>query len=565
MQKINLDRIATFDIESNHWIDFEVLGFFDGAGYWTYARIDSFLQRLENKIYNGFSIFAHNGGKFDFLFLMEPMMRRGWTMSISERNGRVMVIEVDTGKSRFSFFDSYSILPSSLASLCVAFGVEHQKEKFDFRRQRVRRNDPKILKRLENDCKGLFEILQSFYSSEYIHNPQVTIASQALDTFKNIFLKSDVLTLPAEHEDIFRECFYAGGRVEVFKGWGRGVRSYDVNSLFPFAMLEPMPVGECSRVRSYKKGLIGFYCVDIASTPDWYISPLLVKGEKNMFVKGRGRYYVSSAMIEFLLKEYGVRCKVNWGFTFRGGETILADYVNTFYKMKSENRGNAMYYIAKLFLNSLYGKFAQNREKFRIEKFDGQTNFIAMEGEIAQKLHLVLVPHRSQSRFILPYLSAWITDLARLYHFKLMREHEQDMFYCDTDSLFTSARYPTGDNIGELSYKGTFQGCFLNSKTYALKSTDGEEVKFKGFNAEEFRFADFMNVMKKKTASLSQRTERILTYRQCLTRVNGITHERGAFLKLVQQEKESSCDYDKRQMIRSKKFIFDTRPFDFHD
>lgn len=564
MQKINVDRIATFDIESNHWVDFEVLGFFDGETYKTFSRLDKFLEYLETgKRYNGWSIFAHNGGKFDFLFLIEPMMRRGWTFSISERQGRVMVLEVKAKRSKFSFFDSYSLLPSSLADLCKAFGVPHQKETFDFSRHRVSKSDPKLMKRLENDCKGLREILLSFYGSDYITNPQVTIASQALDTFRNSF-GADVVSLPAEHEDVFRESFYAGGRVEVYKGWSKGVRSYDVNSLFPYAMLEPMPVGDCRKVRTYKPGLIGFYKVRIRTTPNWYITPLLVKGDKNMFVKGAGEYFISSRMLEYLKLEYGVRCEVEWGFVFSGAEPILRDYVNTFYKLKAENRGNAMYYIAKLFLNALYGKFAQNRDKYRIETFNGQNNFIVMEGEIAQRLHLVLIPHRSQSRFILPYLSAWITDLARLYHFRLMQEHPRDMFYCDTDSLFTTARYPVGDKIGQLSYKGTFEGCFLNSKTYALRNSTSEEIRFKGFNASEFRFRDFMNLLKGKTKTLMQTTERILTYRQCLTRVNGITYDRGLFLKLVNQEKESACDYDKRLMVKSDRFIFDTKPFDFH-
>ena len=36
---------------------------------------------------------------------------------------------------------------------------------------------------------------------------------------------------------------YYGGIVEVFRMYGKNLKLYDVNSLYPYSMLEKMPVG----------------------------------------------------------------------------------------------------------------------------------------------------------------------------------------------------------------------------------------------------------------------------------------------------------------------------------
>ena len=109
----------------------------------------------------------------------------------------------------------------------------------------------------------------------------MTIASQALDTFKNRFLDNGYITkMKLKDENYFRENFYSGGRVEVFKGYGENVNVYDVNSLFPHSMLNEMPCGEYVKVREYKKGMIGFYEIEMNFPVSEYISPLLLKTDK---------------------------------------------------------------------------------------------------------------------------------------------------------------------------------------------------------------------------------------------------------------------------------------------
>lgn len=553
-------KYATFDIESKNWVDFEVLGFFDGDTYWKFEKISDFINHLNRKAYSGLRIYAHNGGKFDFLFILEELLDRSWIKKIIERQGRIICIRCDTGKVQFTFADSYALLPQSLRSLSDSFGPEHKKLEMDYRK--VSKNDSKTLRYLENDCLCLYEIITLFFGSDYVEQPQLTIASQAMNTFRLRFCPSFVGRIELEDEDMIRERFYSGGRVEVYKGRGR-VNCYDVNSLYPTAMLNEMPSGKMIKTKKYHSGKIGFYEVNIKATPAWYISPLLIKGKKNFYVNGPGTYYLSSATIEYLRTEFSIRCSVVSGYVFSGRDDLFGDYVETFYKMKQGAEKNSVQYVlAKLFLNSLYGKFGAARWRDSVVPW---TDELQTWEDFDPRYGLVLVKEKSKSKFIMPFVASYITELARLYHFQLLNMYPEKMYYCDTDSLYTSADMNklVGTKIGQLSNDGTWNGLFLNSKCYALRERGKEKIRFKGFSTDSFDYGDFEKAS--RGLILTEERSRILSYRECFHRKEGIVRDRGKFLKTVVMKKEATGQYDKRLTFINKKTIFDTFPFQYSD
>lgn len=559
----------TYDVESNNWIDFEFLGLYDGNEFQKFDSIPMFLNHIDQKKFEGITFFAHNGGKFDDLFLIEPMYKKRWNVSILERGGRIILINVETLKGiSFKFADSIALMKSSQEKLAKAFGVKHQKVKFDFSKHRVSKRNKEIVRRCKNDCVGLYELLQTFYGQEFIHEPKLTIASQAMNTFLNKFTDAELVTLPAKYEDVFREHFYSGGRVEVYKGRGH-VFVYDVRSLYPTVMLEEMPTGDCKKVHTFDRERIGFYHVEIKSMPDFYISPFLVKKFKNIFPVGRGMYYCSSALLSYLKKQYGIRFNVLVGYVFKEKEHLFVDYVKYFYKMKSEHGKDAIGYISKLMLNSLYGKFNQRRENNTIEVFNGQNNFCMIEQEEAKKFHLCNVVKTNHAKFICPYIGSYITELARLYHWKLMQRDPQSVFYCDTDSVFTSNRKAfdplVGEKIGQLSFEGEFDGVFLGNKTYALQNKKTEKVVFKGFKAEDFSFDELEDALL-CNSSLTETHQHILSYKECLRRESDLDRKRGTFLKLVTTTKSTiPADYDKRKLFDSEQYVFNSKPFTYKE
>jgi hypothetical protein len=566
-----MEKVGIFDIESNEWNKFEVLGFFDGIEYSKFESINEFLNYVNKKKYDGYTIYAHNGGRFDFLFILERILKITNTFEMMERQSAIINIRSGLSKCNISFADSYALLPAKLIDLTKTFDVEHKKIEFDVTGHNSKK-DRRLLKYLENDCIGLYEVLEKFRQQKFIENPKLTIASQALDTFKNRFCRNEILQMPFQFEDDIRRNFYVGGRVEMYKCYGENLNYYDVNSLYPYAMNQPMPCGEVKPTRTYKKGYIGFYHVKIKNMPQLYISPLVVKKHvteeynKNFYVNGEGQYCISSAMIEYLQSEFNCRIQIESGFYFMEQQNLLSEYVDYFYKMKNDNKGKdaTLYYLSKLFLNSLYGKFAQKRKKDVVTFWNKNLKIFKT---FYPDLSLVMVERFSQNKFILPALASYITELARIHHFKLMNVAPNKMYYCDTDSLVSSHNYGkyVGTELGKLSYDGCFdEGVFLSPKSYALQNEKKEIVKFKGFNSAKITFKEMKDSLFKGLV-ITQTKQRLLSFRECLKRVNGIISDEGRFLKVVNSTKESNNNYTQRQIFKSSRYVFDTFPLQHNE
>lgn len=558
----NIPRFAVFDIEARLWINFEVLGFFDGERYACFKKpfrpaINRFLDYLDNPKNEGLWIYAHNGGGYDFKFLLEELLDRGWILpdGIIDRQGRLIRIAVKTRRgTQFTFVDSYALLNTSLKKLGETFDVEHKKKEIGYKS--ISSESPRTLAYLENDCQCLYEVLTAWFKMEYVYKRKMTIASQAMDTFQTGFTPGYIERMTLEDDEYVRENFYSGGRVEVFKGFGKSLHYYDVNSLYPFAMLQKMPRGKGRRTRTYHKGDIGFYEIEVKSTPDWYISPLIVKGKKNAFMAGPGEYFVSSNTIE-QLREEGVRWKVISGLKFSGAEYLFNDYVHFFYTMKEKAKTAGERWLAKYLMNTLYGKFGagQYRESVRFV-----WNVDSYDYMVSPEYGLCYVTEENKSRFIMPYLAAWVTDYARLYHYRLMSEHAHAMYYCDTDSLITTAHYPTGKKIGDLKLEGDYdRGVFLAPKTYALKNRTGEKVVFKGFSAENFSYRQLKTALLKERTLVERRT-RILGWKEAVKRKKDYIRKAGKFLILVRTKKTTDFNSKSRLHLSSTKYIFDSVP-----
>jgi hypothetical protein len=556
-------KFATYDIESRNWIHFVVLGFFDGKDYYIFHGkngIDKFLKHLNKKEYDGLVIYGHNAGKYDIYFLLDKLLNDYFVDSIIEVGSSIISLRAYLGKATVNFCDSYRLLPDSLEKILEAWNSKYKKVHIDFDNDEISIRNSKLMKHLENDVKGLYFVLEDFRNSEFVINGELklTIGSQALDTFSKKFLNAEIETLQYKDEENFRQKFYHGGRVEVFKGSGN-CYYYDINSLFPLAMLYEMPIGEYQKVRTYQKGAIGFYEVEVKRIPNFYIPPFLFSTNLgNYYVNGNGRYYVSSIMLEYLKSEYGIKFDIIRGWIFKKKEAILKDYVNYYYEIKKSNKGNSKGLIAKYFLNTLYGKFGQNRNKEVIKQLSPNlTNYASFDNDF----NLVLVIQKNKNKFILPHLATWITEIARFEHWKRMQEIGEDsIFYCDTDSIFTYRQVKTGKEIGDLKLEGYGKGYFLQPKTYV----HGDKVVFKGFSKmQELKNKIIEAFESKKEIKITQK--RLLSFRENLnlskeTKRN-IIDEVSPFLRLCEFTKTTEGLYSRRKIIPSNRFVFDSIAF----
>jgi hypothetical protein len=124
-----------------------------------------------------------------------------------------------------------------------------------------------IMVEVDNIIFGYYRINISSYP---------TIASLAISIFRSNFLENDNILVKsnAKLELAIRNSYY-GGRTEVFKPKGYHLYSYDFNSLYPYAMLQDIPVGQptFSLIKDLSK-IFGFVKVKVTS-PDNIFVPIL--------------------------------------------------------------------------------------------------------------------------------------------------------------------------------------------------------------------------------------------------------------------------------------------------
>jgi len=128
------------------------------------------------------------------------------------------------------------------------------------------------------DLKALHEVLRVMNRNIFLlfklqMTKSITITSLALKILYTNF-NNDKLLLPhILNKDIYQEIkkSYYGGRVEVYRPYGRKLYYYDVNSLYPFAAINKLPGLNASLVEYYDYNpdinkLFGFFYCKISTT-----------------------------------------------------------------------------------------------------------------------------------------------------------------------------------------------------------------------------------------------------------------------------------------------------------
>jgi len=246
---------------------------------------------------------------------------------------------------------------------------------------------------------------------------------------------------------------YYGGRAECFqRGEVKGAQIFDFNSMYPYALTFPYPTNGFEYVDRFidDDKRLGFYFVEGRYTSDLPFGILPVRQETRgglnlTFPLGKVKgYYASPELGTFL--EYG-RIENARGITFNKSEPIFKRYIDFIYcKKKRQQKGSPSYELYKLFMNSFYGKFAQQNDD------------------------------NSAGVMFDPYVAALITSYARNVLLRHMLR-TKNVLYVNTDSIITTDIFQTGSRLGELSREtsGLFTG--IRSRLFLIEK-NGRVLKF---------------------------------------------------------------------------------------
>lgn len=463
-----------------------IWGIFDRSnGFRYFYDTEEFIGYIRN--YGGI-IYFHNGGKFDIHLLLEFVDDQDDVMII---NGRIAKIKIGDSEIR----DSFLLLPVPLSA--------YKKDEIDYEimeenKRWLPENKKSICDYLEGDCVYLYEILEAQFAE---YGQKLTLATSAFDFWHKNF--SNLKLKPKSSKFFFQafKPYYYGGRVECFQ---KGIiekefQVYDINSAYPYAMLSEHPFGtECSITKTLPDGdtmqrcFIRFKGLSQGALPFRDISGQWAgKNTLNFFNDNIEREYFATGWELQTGIELG-KIKINKieKVTKFHNSINFADYANYFFKQKAELKGKdeARYLLAKLYLNSLYGKFGQSSEDHKdyslIDKshIQGYLNEgYTYEGEMG-KWALVSCPiEETKQKFYNVATAASVTGFVRAYLYKHVINCDSPI-YCDTDSLACNGfRGELGKELGQWENEGSFiRGAIGGKKLYAFEREKPEKGnKFK--------------------------------------------------------------------------------------
>lgn len=482
-------KYGVWDVEASDWWNLQVIGCFDGNDYFQFRDVPTFLDHILRWKYRDWRWFAHFGGRYDLNFVYDFLRNRTETkVSFYCSGSMVMAMDIRKGDCHARLCDSFRLLPASLRSLTVAFNVKHQKTNYDFSDMHYCRE---LLEYNEQDCRGLYEVLQQFFEQTGMMSE--TFASHSLKVWRKDFLK-EPLWKPHDRVSDFVRRSYHGGRVEVFKRKADHLNCYDVNSMYPFVMCSDLPMQYVAESRQLKENYYGFVEAEIV-VPNLYIPTLPVSREKLFFPIGRIQSVWTTEEL-FNAVKHGCKIQKIFRALYFRTAPILREFVSKLYQLK-KYADEPQRTIAKYLLNSFYGKFGQSPTKkvYVTERHAPERSWPILRPD-GTPSGFAYYERTSNAAYLLPHISSAVTSKARLH---LLNRLNERVYYCDTDSVFTTDTIETSKEIGEWSLVGEGECQFWQPKLYKFKG----EWKAKGLDKKQsidaFVNGDINTVIRRKS------------------------------------------------------------------
>ena len=458
---------------------------------------------------------------YDYRFLLDELENMGISQKIITSNSQILSSKLYLkNKCVCELRDSYAITRHSLKNLCKHMSIIKSKKEYDYTKLDKITDYTNILNKtdreeleeyLKYDLWSLYEILIHFHKFYDRTSLGLTTASNSMQEFESS--NKEEIKQNSVYDSFFR-LSYHGGLTQVYKPFFTSEHNdysedhlyyYDVNSLYPFVMQNnTYPTGKIKVIDSLNINDCNdnFLCkAKIEIKEDYNPSIPIFNNNILCFPKGKIKGFFTSIEIKYAIeKGYNIDIEKLW--SFENDSFIFTDFISKYYKLRKEyKKDDPENLIAKLTMNSLYGKFSQrdihsetvivnnedissflNENVFNLKK--RVTPILMKEEGISN--NIFTVENSEKKSYTQTHISCFITANARDLMFKKIDEilkEGYDVYYCDTDSIITNKKMASGIELGEFKLEDRIiKGVFPLGKTYAyINSENKEVVKTKGF------------------------------------------------------------------------------------
>ena len=439
--------------------------------------------------------------RFDGHFIIDWLMKNGYEYTDDKVNedGLFSALISDTGKfysitvawregGRTEFRDSLKKLPMSIKRIGEAFGYEEGKGEIDYDKLRpvgyVMTDEERDYIRID------VAILAKAIKQVHVDNgmTKLTIGSDSLAEYKRtVAVRFDRTFPPFSHRmDAHIRKAYRGGYTYAdprFKGRkvGSGI-VLDVNSLYPSVMKNRLiPYGEPKIFSEYQeptkeRPLQIFGVTFTAKLKPGHLPCIQVKGSSAFVPTEYVReisepvsLMVTSTDWELYNDHYDINViAYEGGYAFQAATGLFDDYIDKWVRVKEHSEGGIRE-IAKLHLNSLYGKLATNPNitgKIPYLK-DGAVHYRRGPEEVRAPVYTAAGA----------YITSWGRDLT----IRAAQANYSTFAYADTDSLhLLRDDVPTSIEVhktrmGAWDHEYSFQHAFyIRAKAYLEQKHSGE-------------------------------------------------------------------------------------------
>jgi hypothetical protein len=463
------------------------------------TTLDGFIETISQ---SNTTTYFHNL-RFDGRFILDWLLKNGYRHNASDRG----IAEAGTFKSLISdmgqfysitvrwangfmteFRDSVKKLPMSVRRIAESFKYEVTKGDIDYE---APRDVGYIPSSVEWDYirRDVLIVAKALGQSLQTGHGKMTVGSDALAEFKTVIGHKEFTrlfpVLSYEMDSEIRRAYRGGFTYadDRFKNRlnGEGM-VFDVNSLYPSVMYyRPIPYGEPEYVSGYVEPtrshpLTIFAVTFTAKLKPFHVPCIQIKGNM-MFVETD---YVSEITEPTTL----MVTNVDWalmndhydidvlsydsGWRFRAANGIFDAYIDKYMLIKANSEGGIRE-IAKLFLNSLYGKFATRPDVTgKIPVLDGET--------------VRLIGGKEERRDpVYTAAGVFITSYARDVTIRAAQANYNAFAYADTDSLHLITQ-SVPDNIrvhpselGAWKHEYNFDAAYyIRAKAYLERDVNGK-------------------------------------------------------------------------------------------
>ena len=478
----NYVKKFTADFETATWLE-------DETFVWAWAvceinneknlqinnNIDSFIDFCKKEKN---SIFYFHNLKFDGEFIIYWCLKNGFKLAKNKdeiKDNTFTTLISDMGQfyqiviyfkkgnkkvHKVTFIDSLKIIPFSVEMIAKSFNLPISKLTLDYNKPRSKNHiltkDEKEY--IKNDVLIVAKALKVLFDEDLI---KMTAGSNALNDFKEILTKSKFMhyfpSLDYEVDKDIRKSYKGGFTYlnPIYKEKDvENVTVLDVNSLYPSVMYEKnLPFGEpifydgkykddnvynlyiqmitCSFELKENK----IPTIQIKNNKSFFRSNEYLKDSKNEIVC----LVLTSVDLKLFLEQYNVYdLDYVCGWKFKSIQGIFKNYIDKWITRKNESTINGnlgMRTLAKLMLNSVYGKFATSLDVQSKMPFLGDDEIVHYELSEKEQKEGIYLPMGS---FITAYArEKTIRTSQAITDYSLKKYGEDYYIYSDTDSIHT--------------------------------------------------------------------------------------------------------------------------------